>query len=141
MRMLTTSSGGAELVAVRRGLACGQARGAASLGSYCERIRWFADAARSPWRSVEIRHLSCVKIRGPRCVHKPRSAVKCFQSYISSREPFGPKESSVRHELSSASCHMVAEPGLTQDLVSNGDRAALGATQAGDGDRVRGRMP
>ena len=28
---------------------------------------------------------------------------------------------------------MVAEPGLIQDLVSNGNLTALGATQAGDG--------
>ena len=28
---------------------------------------------------------------------------------------------------------MVAEPGLIQDLVSNGNRAALGAAQIGDG--------
>ena len=28
---------------------------------------------------------------------------------------------------------MVAEPGLIKDLASNGDRAALGAAQAGDG--------
>ena len=86
MRMSTSSSGaargGAELVAVRRGVACGLARSAASLGSYGERIRWFADAARSPRRGVEIRPLTCVKMNGPRRVHKSRSEVKCFQSCL-----------------------------------------------------------
>ena len=81
MRMLTTSSGGArggaELVAVRRGVACGWARSAASLGSYGERVRWFADAARSTWEGVEIRPLTCAKMYGPRCVH----IEKCSQVF------------------------------------------------------------
>ena len=56
--------------------------GALRWGSYGERTRWFADAARSPWRGVVIRPLTCVKMHGQRCARKSRSVVKCFQSYI-----------------------------------------------------------
>ena len=59
---------------------------------------------------------------------------KCSQVFSElylSRQPFGPKETSVCHELSSVSCYMVAERfGL---ILDNGNRAALEAAQAGDG--------
>ena len=68
------------------------------------------------------------KVPCSQCAHKSRSVVKCFQcsSVVDlSRQPFGPKETRVCHELSSASCYMVAERfGL---ILDNVDRAALGA--------------
>ena len=81
---------------------------------------------------VEFRTLSCVKLRGPRCVHKSRSAVQCLQSCIR-HDSHSAQEKQVCHRFSSGSCYMVAEPGLIQDLASNGDRAALGTAQPGDG--------
>ena len=74
------------------------------------------------------------KVPCSQCAHKSRSPVKCFQcsSVVDlSRQPFGPKETRVCHELSSASCYMLAERfGL---ILDNVDRAALGAAQTGDG--------
>ena len=74
------------------------------------------------------------KVPCSQCAHKSRSVVKCFQcsSVVDlSRQPLGPKETRVCHELSSASCYMVADGfGLILDKV---DRAALGAAQIGDG--------
>ena len=59
---------------------------------------------------------------------------KCSQVFSElylSRQPFGPKETSVCHELSPVSCYMVAErSGL---ILDSGNRAARGAAQAGDG--------
>ena len=48
------------------------------------------------------------KVPCSQCAQKSRSAVKCFQcsSVVDlSRQPFGPKETRVCHELSSASCY------------------------------------
>ena len=100
-------------------------------GRYGERTRWFAGAARSPWRGVVIRSLTCVKDACSHCAPHIEKCSQVLSDLYLSRQPLSPKEICVCHELSSVSCYTVAERfGL---ILDNGNRAALGAAQAGDG--------